>query len=354
MRLLLLVFIACLLAHAGEPGSMPWESAGPARPTDTAAGKEAATQSDPLAPYINGDQGVSVQERLAYAGRCEKAAKRHSASPLNAALCKKIGDVYFDLDQVRYANKWHAWYAKAADARPSLVNETPVGFRLQEFRNIARRKNILTGVFAMYGIVLLSLGVRAIRSRGTFDKRFFFRRCAVFLGVFIIMAYAVFAIDLHCFSKSAGTVFNGKAHITPITTPVRPFIPLSAMDSSALLRAAMVLMLGFLPVALVVYYTSFKKRYSRILLSIIAVAFCSSLWLHFFISTGFDEYLKPKIMATGSRVLFGGEPEKLLLENPHKALRACPGLLKSGNEDLDKFLKQHYPEGFPGSGDEGK
>ena len=75
--------------------------------------------------------------------------------------------------------------------------------------------------------------------------------------------------------------------------------------------------------------------------------FCVSLWLNFLIATGSDAFLATKIAVTKSRILFRGEPEKLLLRNPAKALRACPDLLNSGNDDLEKFIKKHYPEGLP-------
>jgi hypothetical protein len=293
------------------------------------------------------NQGIADEERLAYARQCADAVKRHPGSELRAALCHRIGDIYYDLGRTRYAGKWHAWYEKAAAARPSLIKETPIGFRLKEYSNIAKRKNVLAGVFAVYVLVLLSLVVRVLRSRRTFDGRMFLGRSALFFGIFTVMACAVFVIDLHCFSKSAETVIEGKTHIRAVTTPVRPFIPFSVMDPSMPARALWILFAGYLPIATAVLYTSYQKRYSRLFLSIMTLLFCTSLWTHFIITAGFDRYLQPAITATDSRVIFSGEPEKLLLENPARALHSCPGLLKSGNEDLELFIKQHYPGGFP-------
>jgi hypothetical protein len=349
MKSAMLIIVACLLAHAGDTVSLPWEAAAPVQAMDSPAPQSAAAlQRDPLAPYINGNQGVSAKERLAYARRCEKAAKRNPASLLRAALCKRIGDAYFDLDQLRYGKKWHSWYAEAAAAQPSLVKETPVGFRLQEYSRISLRRNLLTVVFTVYGLTFLSILVRAVRYRRDFDARSFFKRCALFGVVFAVLAVAVFAIDLRVFSKSMDIVPVRGVLVKPVSTFVKPFIPFSVVDPSAPARAALVLVLGFLPIAPAVFYTSFKKPYSRVMLSALLLVFCVSLWLHFFIAAGFDEYLKPKITVTGSRVIFSGEPEKLLLEDPSKALRACPGLLKGGNEDLEIFLGKHYPGGFPG------
>jgi hypothetical protein len=207
MKSAMLIIVACLLAHAGDTVSLPWEAAAPVQAMDSPAPQSAAAlQRDPLAPYINGNQGVSAKERLAYARRCEKAAKRNPASLLRAALCKRIGDAYFDLDQLRYGKKWHSWYAEAAAAQPSLVKETPVGFRLQEYSRISLRRNLLTVVFTVYGLTFLSILVRAVRYRRDFDARSFFKRCALFGVVFAVLAVAVFAIDLRVFSKSMDVV----------------------------------------------------------------------------------------------------------------------------------------------------
>jgi hypothetical protein len=344
MKPALMVMFACLLALADDAASLPWEKTVRSQMTDTDA---TLRQNDPVAQLLAEDQGLSAKERLAYIKRCEKAAARYPESAFRTTLCKKIGDVYFDVDQLRYARKWSRWYTKAAKADPFLLKETPIGFRLQEYSNIAKRRNLLSCVFVIYGLVLLIIGVRTIRCRCSFDIRYFFKRCAVFLGIFIVMACAAFVIDLQIFSKSPDTIVERKPLIKPASSLVRPFIPLSVMDPSAQARAAIILLLGFLPLLLAIYYASFKKQYSRILLSIIVAAFCSSLWLHFTLVAGFDEYLKPRITVTGSRVLFSGEPEKLLLQDPARALRVNPGLLKSGNEDLVKFIDKHYPEGFP-------
>ena len=300
-----------------------------------------------MALLMTEDPGVTDNKRLAYAERCVIAAEHYTGSPFRAALCKRIGDVYFDLDQVRFAGKWHAWYAKAAAAQPSYIQETPVGYRLQVYSKISLRKNLLAGAFSVYGFVVCVLALRAVRNRRAFDARYFIKRCAVFLGVFTALALVVFAIDLPLFSKSTGTFTEQKPLVAPAFSFVRPFIPLSVIDSSAPARAALVFLLGFLPIVLAVFYTSFTKPYSRLFLSAMILIFCASLWLHFLITAGSDELLTSKVAVTGSRVVFSGEPEDLLLKNPGKALRANPDLLKSGNDDLEEFIGKHYPAGFP-------
>lgn len=347
MKPALFAMLAFLSAFADDTAPLPWEKAVQTKGADTAIGGASGRQTDPVARILAEDQGLTLQERLSYVKRCEKAAKRYPESALKATLCQRIGDVYFDVDRQRYAKKWSRWYSRAAGANPSLAAETPIGFRLQEYSKIAKRKNLLAGIFAVYMFVLMTLVARTIRGRRTFDARYFLKRLLIFFGIFTAMAGLVLALDLMLFSGSIDTFENQKAFIKPVTSPVRPFIPFCVMDPTAPGRAFVVFLAGFMPIAAAVFYTSFRKTFSRIFLSLVTLIFCASLWTHFFVITGFDASLKPKVTATGSRVLFSGEPEKLLLENPAKALRACPDLLKSGNEDLEKFIKEHYPEGLP-------
>ena len=339
MKSVFIVTVLCLAVVAAE-NTFP----GP-RPTDSAV---AVQQQDPVALLLSENQSGKDSERLAYVRRCEKAADRYPESALRAALYKQIGDVYFDLNQLRYAGKWNRWYRKAAAVRPSLAKETPIGYRLQEYSRIALRRDLLTAVFAVYAFVLLAFILRFLRSRRTFDTRFFLKRCVLFLGVYAALAAAVFIVDIRIFSTLVRQkpLFAGEAIINPATAFPKPLIPLSVCDPSNASRAAVILLLGFLPIALALLYVSFGKPFSRAFLSAMVFTFCVSLWLHFLIATGSDAFLATKIVVTKSRIVYRGELGKLLRRNPAKALRACPDLLKSGNDDLEKFIKKHYPEGL--------
>jgi len=316
------------------------------RPTDSAT---TAQQQDPVALLLSENQSGNNSERLAYVRRCEKTADRFPESALRAELYKQIGDVYFDLNQLRYAGKWNRWYCKAVAVRPSLAKETPIGYRLQRYSGMAMRRNLLTGVFVVYAFVLLTFIVRCMRNGRMFDARFFLKRCALFFCTYAVLSSIVFTADIRLFSTLVRQkpLFTGEAIINPAAAFLKPLIPLSVCDPSNASRAVVILLLGFLPITLALLYVSFRKPFSRAFLSSMVLIFCVSLWLHFLTATGSDVFLATKIVVTKSRIVFRGEPEMLLLRNPAKALRACPDLLKSGNDDLEKFIEKHYPAGFP-------
>jgi hypothetical protein len=57
--------------------------------------------------------------------------------------------------------------------------------------------------------------------------------------------------------------------------------------------------------------------------------------------------MSPIGIFTKWRIIYNGELEKLLVENPAKVLKANPGFMNEDNMDLRAFLKDNFPGGFP-------
>ncbi len=306
---------------------------------------------------LEANPGSGASDLLAYAKTCERVNKKFPNATMRAVLYKRIGDTYYDIDHVRQAEQWHFWYKKAAKTDPALKNSTPVGYRLQEYFKIALRKWCVRAAFIMYMLLLAALVFRAVKSRYSFDMRFFAKWTLVFFCIFSVGSVVVFLTDARSFTKTGPKLLSPNAVsssdpststlvLRPIPPIVNPVIPFGIIDSSRPGRSLLVFLLGFVPVAFAVLYRSFRKPYSRLNLSVLVILAVVSIWGHFFAITVFDGMGNPINAVTKIRVLYSGEPEKLLLTNFPKALKANPDLLKSNNEDLSEFMENHYPNGF--------
>jgi hypothetical protein len=310
--------------------------------------------------FLSANPGNGAKEVLAYIHRGESVAARFPQTSLTADLYKQIGDSYYMLNRIKHAKQWQTWYRKAIAVDASLEGGSPLGYRLREYDHIALRANCLCAVFLVYGSLFVVFLIRVIRNWHFFDPLSFLKRTAVLLALFVTVSALVFCLDAWAFAKAERTFMSGAAPtvdaalphaiVKPATAFVQPVIPLSIIDSSAGRRAAMIFMLGFFPIALVAFYASFKRPYSRVLLCAAVIFTIASIWVHFFIQTGFDEAMAAKVTITKTRVVYRGEPEKLLMENPRKSLRANPDLLKSANPDLQEFLEKNFPRGIKDAG----
>jgi hypothetical protein len=305
---------------------------------------------------LSSNPGATIEEMLRYAHACEKTAAADLPIPAQLDLYKRTGDIYYEINMVRYAADWNKWYRRAVKLDTALANNTPIGFRFKEYKKIALRLHIISGVYFVYIGVLLFFLFRIVRNAGSFDARFFLKRLVLFLGLFIAAAVVVFTADGLLFKKicaagggdivcawSAGVGAN--AILKPILSFVSPIIPFSVTELTA--RAAIILLLGFMPIALALLYVSFRRPFSRIGLFLVVFLSVAALWTHFLMVTGFDVLMNPTVLMTKSRIIYRGEPEEILLKNPEKALRANPDLLKSDNDDLAEFIRTHFPHGFP-------
>ncbi len=278
---------------------------------------------------------------LAYARELEKALLQNPVPALKPEAFRRIGDIYYSEKRLSDMSKW---YRMLLAIDPSLNATTPIGFRLGEYAHHVLRRNILFAVFFTYGVIIMLLFLRSFFAKGTFRPLYFLKRCVIYLVIFCALCIVVFALDAKWSSKAALSMTNSEA--IRLATP-KPIVPLSIIDSSAPLRAGVVIFLGFLPVFLVIVYTSYKRPYSRWVISGLILLTAASTWTHFLIITTFDDLLAPKAVIQKTRVWFKGEPEDLLLKDPGKVLRANPDFLKSDNDDLEEFLEKHYPNGLP-------
>ena len=159
------------------------------------------------------------------------------------------------------------------------------------------------------------------------------------MPVFLIIAVITFLLDFTITSGSIEAVLSGADVIIP-----KPIIPFSVFDTSFIKGIIIILILGFLPILISVFYTSFKKQISRMLVIVILFLTVVSTWGHFILFEVFDKQLNKLAATSNSHIYFDGELEKMLVDNPEKVLKAKPALFSSGNEDLNLFVKEKKPE----------
>ncbi len=310
---------------------------------------------------LGSNPGVDEKEILSFARRCEKTAARYPEAPqsIRLELYKLIGDTYFGLDEIRYARKWHRWYVRVANEDLEKAKGTPIAYRLEKYRSIGLRANLMLLTYGMFGLVFIIVLVGLVGSKGAFEGMLFLRRLLIFLGVYIISAAAVFAADAWFFHSSGARFVSDEsecgcsddertvASVKPVPAFVRPTVPLSFIDTCNALPAARAVVLGFIPIAVCCFFFSFRGKAGKTVSLLVAVSSALAVWSWFFLTSVFDPALESRAALTPARVIFRGELEKIILENPHKVLRANPNLLKTKNVDLPIFIKTHFPENFP-------
>jgi hypothetical protein len=353
-----LIPAACLLCTLGAIVLFPAKPfAEDFRPASGSviSSKDVEQQEEPITKLLNCGQGITAQERLAYIALCEKAAIQYSKSSQNSRLFQRIGDAYYELDMLHYATKWEKWYGRAISLEPGLKKETPIGYRLQEYARIAFCRNLIYISYSGYLLIGLILLFRIIRNLRSFDMRFFIKKTAIFMMLYAALSVVVLALDLFSLRQTINSIsteqlkenpthFPG-AIISPVAGVVAPLFPLGIINSP---KIYIVFILGLLPVLMAVFYSSFQKAYNRWRLSTGIIIFSLSLWLNFIVISGTDELYNSNMILVKSRILFlGKEPEKLLIVNPTKALRANPAMLETKNSDLEIFIKKNFPQGFP-------
>jgi len=305
----------------------------------------AAKQNDSLVVLLLATTtfGATDEEAIAYVHDCEEAIAWAPNSPLKLDMDMRIGNVYYGLKQYR---KMAPWYRKALSLNPSIEKTTAIGSRLHEFAIAAIRSYILMAAYVIYGILACFLLARCVSGWGRFQWLSFFKRATLYLTLFCVVAGLVFLADIRMSERAAFTITTGELHRLWSDSLVKPFIPLSIIDARPWYRAAIILALGFLPIGIALFYTSYRKPYSRRGLFILVCLAILSTWTTFFVVTAFDGQLNPTAIIMKTRLWYKGEPETLLLQEPKKALRANPDLFKSDNEELREFLKKNYPEGL--------
>jgi hypothetical protein len=279
-------------------------------------------------------------ERLAYIAECRKALQQTSSTPLEAQLCKRIGDVYLSLEDPAQMERW---YGRAIAIDPSLRTTTSIGYQLRERSKVRlgrRGASISLAAFvALCSLVLF----RGIRNRMTFDRGLFVRRCTFFVLLYGAVAALVLALDAGSASR---WLLGLSAAETGAREMVPPVIPLSMIDGSQPGTAALLLLCGLLPILLAAFGAAFERGRSKALLGCVVIVAAASLWAHLYFARVFGPAHQGRAFIRSGRVYVQGEPEELLLRDPHRALRANPDLLRSGNVDLEEFIKEHYPNGL--------
>ena len=355
----LILFLAgawCVPGFAGAaelPATPVGDHAGPSRP---GPGGPASGAGGIVATGSMGDSGSSEsgdaeivrllgmnvsgpKERLEYVQECERAVARYSQTKLKAEIYRRIGDIYFTLNQFP---AMETWYRRALAIDASLKKSTSIGFRLQGYSRIKlSRFGKLAALLVLAGVLGVIL-VHGVMSYRLIDWRFCIRKLSVCLLIYCLLVGIVFWVDGLAAAKwllSLSAPEAGKLSI------VQPVIPLSMVDGSSAGRAAQILLFGFVPVLVAVFYTSFRRPRSRRFLSVIVLLAFGSLWTHFYFAQVYGPVQDGDGFVRHGRFYLRGEPEELLIRDLPKALRANPDLLKSDNDDLEEFMKVHYPDG---------
>jgi len=277
----------------------------------------------------------SKKEKQDYADQLEEILRKNPDTMLKLKFSRQIGDVYYSMEKYGLMMKW---YQKAAAIDSNIVRDTPVGYRMNIGEKVMLRQKLISIIYTIYAIIIILLLLSVFMSKG-FQPALFLRRIVIGLLSFLVIAVITFLLDFALTSGSIETILAG----SEVTLP-KPIIPFSVFDSSFIKGLIIILILGFLPILISIFYTSFKKHISKILIIIISFLTVVSTWSHFILFEVFDTKLNKRAATSNSHIYFDGELEKMLVDNPQKVLKAKPALFSSGNQDLNLFVKENKPE----------
>ncbi len=280
-------------------------------------------------------RGKKENEKLAYITKLQNVLDEYPESLLELKFSRQIGDVYYSMERYRPMMKW---YRKVVAIDSMMARETPVGYRMGIGKKILLRKSIFTGIYLTYCFVLLIVIISLFKLKN-FQWRLFSRRVVLSAPIFIVIAAITLLLDFKITSGSISSSLTNSDVFFP-----KPIVAFSILDPSCIKDLIIVLLIGFLPIILSIFYTSFRNSHSKRLLFILLPLILISTWSHYFVNRIYDEKLNKRVVITKSHIYFDGELEELLIDNPQKILKANPNLLKSNNKDLDIFVKKNKPQ----------
>ena len=275
------------------------------------------------------------KEKQDYADQLEDILRKKPDSMLKLKFSRQIGDVYYNMEKYGPMMKW---YRKAAAVDSNIVRDTPVGYRMNIGKKVMLRQKQIYAIYAVYVIIIILLLLSIYWSRD-FRTALFLRRIIICIPVFLVIAVITLLFDFALTSGSIEAVLSE----SDVSVP-KPIIPFSVFDISFIKGLMIILILGSLPILISIFYTSFKKQISKILVIIIIFLTVVSTWSHFILLKVFDNKLNKRAATSNSHIYFDGELEKMLVDNPKKVLKTKPDLLSSGNKDLNHFIKEKKPE----------
>ena len=275
------------------------------------------------------------KEKLDYANQLEGILNKNPDTMLKLKFSKQIGDVYYSMEKYGPMMKW---YRKAAAVDSNIVRDTPVGYRMNIGKKVMLRQKQIYAIYAVYVIIIILL-LLSIYWSSDFRTALFLRRIIICIPVFLVIAVITLLFDFALTSGSIEAVLSE----SDVSVP-KPIIPFSVFDISFIKGLMIILILGSLPILISIFYTSFKKQISKILVIIIIFLTVVSTWSHFILLKVFDNKLNKRAATSNSHIYFDGELEKMLVDNPKKVLKTKPDLLSSGNKDLNHFIKEKKPE----------
>ncbi len=275
------------------------------------------------------------KEKQDYADQLKDILSKNPDTMLKLKFSKQIGDVYYNMEKYGPMTKW---YRKAAAVDSSIVKDTPVGYRMNIGKKVMLRQKLIYTIYIIYAIIIILLLLSIYRSRD-FRAALFLRRVFICIPVFFIIAVITFLLDFALTSGSIEAVLGKPDAIVP-----KPIIPFSVFDLSFMKGIIIILILGFLPILISIFNTSYKKQISKIFIIIVIFLTVVSTWCHFTLFMVFDNKLNKRAATSNTHIYFDGELERMLIDNPKKVLKAKPALFSSGNKDLNHFIKEKAPE----------
>jgi hypothetical protein len=119
------------------------------------------------------------------------------------------------------------------------------------------------------------------------------------------------------------------------------------LDSLFIKKGVWLLFVGFAPLLVGVYCTSFRGFRPRWLSVAATLASVLAVWITlFFLRIEEDQKQYGWARITPARLYFDGELESVFRQYPEKVLHANPGILKSSNSDLKAFMDSYFPDGI--------
>jgi hypothetical protein len=276
-----------------------------------------------------------------YTSTLEKAFSRHPNTTLKKQVFLRLGDCFSALKRYSRMKKW---YSKAVVIDPALYDLTLIRYRLEIYAHLQMKQGFLATAAVLGCFVFFLMMFLATVKRGSFDVRYFFGKLAVFTVIFGICSVGVVSTDV----QQARHLFHEQGSSEAIKRGVtEPVVVLSMLDSLFIKKGVWLLFVGFAPLLVGVYCTSFRGFRPRWLSVAATLASVLAVWITlFFLRIEEDQKQYGWARITPARLYFDGELESVFRQYPEKVLHANPGILKSSNSDLKAFMDSYFPDGI--------
>ena len=262
----------------------------------------------------------------------EKSLYEYSKSDLLDEVRLRLGDIAYILKNNKGIVKY---YSQVLDNNLDSEKAKEISSRCDLALGKIHHQQLFFLLIVGYILSLFIMIFRLKNGQG-FDTACFIKNTVILLFIYSLLSILVLVLDQ---KLSAGFLSSWLQSEKVVLKD--PIILLHFYEILPQKIFINMLLLGFIPVLYALFYISFKKSHSKILLLSSLLILVSSIWVHFSLNYIFDDSMKPKGFMTTSRFYFNGNIDLIIDKDPNILINAVKNEPDEVKMKVKRMIEKH-------------